>query len=247
MRDSGTKGISRRDSLVGLLAFAGIGCFATKGLAKPPAALLVCPTEELMVRSIYPAVLVPAFSSATSGELRQTVCDYYNAVCPPAIATHISNIVNQAELKTAPPPQTFHDIYSPGLRLKVRIGPQTSQYGYWVELDGIPFADSQNPIRPTKSLNIAEMLQIIRPEEVTFYGSVVFPCGSRRPLSTEDQRDFEHTIVSKYHSDPDLFKFEYVRPANSGRNLYRLTGATHKETGLGAVVLSPVPLTSYSY
>jgi hypothetical protein len=80
----------------------------------------------------------------------------------------------------APSARSFHEYYGPKFLIEVRLSPVNTSYDRWFEFDLWPIFDSQNPCRPIKDLNMAEILRITYKPEVDLYGAVVSPCSERR-------------------------------------------------------------------
>lgn len=110
----------------------------------------------------------------------------------------------------------FHATFAPNIEivgLQVPLLP--SNWGYWVEINGILRADSQSPVRNIKDLNVWEMHGLpVQP----FDGEVLFPYGERRKPDAADYTSFAQLCRAR-RLDYSRLTLDYVRPFTSSKLL----------------------------
>lgn len=121
--------------------------------------------------------------------------------------------------KSGPTGNAFHDANADSFivdpyRVRIPTG-QSGTYGFHTSLDGHLRADLPRQIPVYKDLAVHE-IQRIRHEQ-PIYGTVLYPCGFRRPPTWEDDERYLHTL-RRYEVPPHAFRLDYVRPFNDGQN-----------------------------
>ena len=112
----------------------------------------------------------------------------------------------------------------------------SERYNYFVELDRYLRSDTDNPLPEFKDLSTPEIKRIAQEED--YYGTVLFPCGQRRPPVIEDNPRYTETCWREYDTDPNLMELEYVRPFNDGIHSYASYGVKSKRTGEKDLLIS---------
>ena len=103
----------------------------------------------------------------------------------------------------------FHASFAPRIEIVgLQLPLLPSNWGYWVEMNGIWRADSQSPLRTIKDLNEWEMQALpLQP----FAGEVLYPYGERRKPDAADYTSFAQLYRAR-NVDPARFTLDYVRP-----------------------------------
>ena len=103
----------------------------------------------------------------------------------------------------------FHASFAPRIEIVgLQLPLLPSNWGYWVEMNGILRADSQSPVRTIKDLNEWEMQCLpLHP----FAGEVLYPYGERRKPDAVDYTNFAQHCRDK-QVDPAHLTLDYVRP-----------------------------------
>ncbi len=160
----------------------------------------------------------PNEAEASLGSLVSHILRYLGRVLVPALLPFVGGELakyierNAQPRQQTPPHIDFHASFAPRLEivgLQLPILP--SNWGYWVELNGIVRSDSQSPLSGYKDLNEWEMQGL--PLQ-TYAGEVLFPFGERRKPDAVDVTNFAELCKSRKLDFP-RFTLEYVRPFTS--------------------------------
>jgi len=167
-----------------------------------------------------------ANASYESTEWKQLVINLVYAVGDQRFAQRTADSIRSCSLYSAPTPTNFHEQFSANLILGLRVYPERVGERYF-EIDRFPFFDTENPCRRYKDLNVREIRQIVTPDEIDTFGTVVSPCNQRQ---APDMAYYDHfrRAAEDYDSDPREWNWEYSRPFNNGKKSFLAHGVSHR-------------------
>lgn len=213
------KRLDRRNFLT--CAAAGLGTLATASLA--PATFFRRPTYlPATPPVIAPVPVVPvnlAFevgSGVTPVEAVRVLQGYLALTLSPEYA-ELARIVQPLPR----PSTTFHNQFLSNYVLPRPLGATQSRYGFFVGINEVVQADGQAVIRPQQDLNFYELRRLLHPAELSQFGVVLSPTGTRNATTPTDLESF-YRVARTYYGipNPETLTVLYTRLFTNGRNSF---------------------------
>ena len=160
----------------------------------------------------------PKEAEASLGSFVANILGYLTRVLAPSLVPFVGGELSKLlESRAKPRVQSspiidFHASFAPRIEIVgLQLPLLPSNWGYWVEMNGILRADSQSPVRTIKDLNEWEMHSLtLQP----FAGEVLYPYGERRKPDAADYTSFAQLCRDR-NKDFSRLTLEYVRPFTS--------------------------------
>lgn len=160
----------------------------------------------------------PNKADASLGSFVSNILGYLVRVLAPALVPFIGGeLAKYIERQAKPREQTsplidFHASFAPRIEIVgLQLPLLPSNWGYWVEMNGILRADSQSPVPSIKDLNEWELHDLpLQPVA----GEVLHPYGERRKPDAADCTSFA-LLCRARNVDASRLTLEYVRPFTS--------------------------------
>lgn len=160
----------------------------------------------------------PNEAEASLGSFIANILGYLTRVLAPALVPLVRDelsklLESRARRRVQTSPNIdFHMSFAPHIEIVgLQLPLLPSNWGYWVEMNGILRADSQSPVRTIKDLNEWEMHGLpLQPVA----GEVLYPYGERRKPDAADYTSFAQLCKAR-NLDLSLLTLDYVRPFTS--------------------------------
>ncbi len=160
----------------------------------------------------------PNQADASLGSLVSHILGYLGRVLVPALLPFVGGELakyierNAQPRQQTPPHIDFHASFAPRLEIVgLQLPVLPSNWGYWVELNGIVRTDSQSPLPGYKDLNEWEMQGLPLQRHA---GEVLYPFGERRKPDAADVTSCTQLCKSRKLDFP-WYTLDYVRPFTS--------------------------------